>query len=171
MILVEKAQRFLASQKEAGEQVPLSTADKATRLLKLIKMDDFGIQITEHGPYALVPFTDARMRSEMFVVSDGEDTPQDRAQIKAHIDELRLDERYENVNFIDVDPRGFLAQLSTNGRYVGFHDKMGFAIMGITGLAKRYPFARTNNYVPNFRRIDTVLIKAGFENIGKNIGE
>jgi hypothetical protein len=162
---IDAIHRFISGKKDAGkakESEVIETSEKVKRLLKSINMDDVGIVVEQLGPYALVPFTDGAHRTKVFIVRDDDDTPADRAQISARIDELKFDPKYEKLNFDDVEPREFLAQIATNGMYVGFHDKMGFAIMRFTGLLDI-----TDQ--PNSGKIDSVLRKAGFKNIGKDL--
>jgi len=145
------------------EQEPLSTADKVNRLLGLTDMNDLGIRAEEHGPFALVPYTDFNNEEAVYIVSDGEDTSQDRAQIDAQIDELRSDEKYKNIRFSTVSPRELLAILATRGLERSFHKKMGYAIMGFTGLKRGGGIFPSS---PNFNKIDIVLRRARFENVG-----
>jgi len=98
----------------------------------------------------------------LLIIGDANDTPEDRAQISARVDELKFNPVYKDLIVKGVEPRELMAILVTQGLYRGFHDKMGFAVMRFTGVLDMFDR-------PSAKKINDKLKKAGFKNIGKDV--
>lgn len=147
MSIVEKAKSLLAK-KEAKEQELLSTAQKVNRMIEILDLQASGVNARDHGPFALVP-----LYNSVIVIDDNSEAP-DRLAVDKQAREKQ--KKYEGLDYKRLQPRDFLAFVSTGGICDGFRDGMGFAIM--LGELR-------SGDGPNNRKIDRVLKKSGFENI------
>ena len=159
---IEAIKRFFGRSPETENPELLTTADKVKRLLKELDLDKIGYRVDYYGPYALMPYTTDVGRPQLLIIGDADDTPEDRAQISARVDELKFNPVYKYLIVKGVEPRELMAILVTQGLYRGFHDKMGFAVMRFTGVLDMFDR-------PSAKKIDDKLKKAGFKNIGKDI--
>ncbi len=125
------------------------------QMMREINMDDVPFRILAHGPFALLALEDT-----IYAIGHLAQT-QDRWKIAQQLANIKVEKpQFSSVNIQFVTGEQILALVATGWRYSGFHHNSSDWIITEKLISRR--FWILGKAQPNYKRIETILRRAGF---------